>query len=196
MATTHYPSALRRYASNPETQSQPNRCSLRVTPTGYDDQIAVRLRPGLPLGIALHFGVSSILNGSKQPLSLVELDTGCHQSVGQCPQDRLFRKPAVVSGYVVCMVCVCRRRSSDILGQFDKPEFLDHSNHQGEEMRRKSGPRKSHDENVVKHIRRATGNQYSSEEKTRIVRNALKGDDSIAELRRLEGIAQTRVAIR
>ena len=63
-------------------------------------------------------------------------------------------------------------------------------------MRRKSGPRKSHDENVVKHIRRATGNQYSSEEKTRIVRNALKGDDSIAELRRLEGIAQTRVAIR
>ena len=45
-------------------------------------------------------------------------------------------------------------------------------------------------ERVVKDIRRATPKQYSAEEKIRIVLEGLRGDDSIAELCRREGIAQ------
>jgi len=45
-------------------------------------------------------------------------------------------------------------------------------------------------ERVVKDIRRATRKQYSAEEKIRIVLEGLRGDDSIAELCRREGIAQ------
>ena len=45
-------------------------------------------------------------------------------------------------------------------------------------------------ERVVKDIRRATRKQYSAEEKIRIVLEGLRGDDSIAELCRKEGIAQ------
>jgi len=58
-------------------------------------------------------------------------------------------------------------------------------------MRQKPGPRKSHGEKVVKDIRRATRKQYSAEEKIRIVLDGLKGEDSIAELCRREGIAQS-----
>jgi transposase len=58
-------------------------------------------------------------------------------------------------------------------------------------MRQKSGTRKSHGERVVKDIRRATRKQYSAEEKIRIVLDGLKGEDSIAELCRREGIAQS-----
>ena len=58
-------------------------------------------------------------------------------------------------------------------------------------MRQKPGRRKSHGEKVVKDIRRATRKQYSAEEKIRIVLDGLKGDDSIAELCRREGIAQS-----
>ena len=43
---------------------------------------------------------------------------------------------------------------------------------------------------VVKDIRRATRKQYSAEEKIRIVLEGLRGEDSIAELCRKEGIAQ------
>ncbi len=43
---------------------------------------------------------------------------------------------------------------------------------------------------VVKDIRRATRKQYSAEEKIRIVLDGLRGEDSIAELCRREGIAQ------
>ena len=57
-------------------------------------------------------------------------------------------------------------------------------------MRQTSG-RKSHGEKVVKDIRRATRKQYSAEEKIRIVLDGLKGEDSIAELCRREGIAQS-----
>ena len=46
-------------------------------------------------------------------------------------------------------------------------------------------------EKVVKDIRRATRKQYSAEEKIRIVLDGLKGEDSIAELCRREGIAQS-----
>ena len=55
-------------------------------------------------------------------------------------------------------------------------------------MRQKPGRRKSHGEKVVKDIRRATRKQYSAEEKIRIVLDGLKGEDSIAELCRREGI--------
>ena len=43
---------------------------------------------------------------------------------------------------------------------------------------------------VVRDIRRATRKQYSAEEKIRIVLEGLRGEDSIAELCRREGIAQ------
>ena len=58
-------------------------------------------------------------------------------------------------------------------------------------MGQKPGTRKSHGEKVVKNIRRATRKQYSAEEKIRIVLDGLKGEDSIAELCRREGIAQS-----
>ena len=45
-------------------------------------------------------------------------------------------------------------------------------------------------EREVKDIRRATRKQYSAEEKIRIVLEGLRGEDSIAELCRREGIAQ------
>ncbi|QJB69879.1 IS3 family transposase [Parasphingorhabdus halotolerans] len=49
---------------------------------------------------------------------------------------------------------------------------------------------KASTERVVKDIRRATRKQYSAEEKIRIVLEGLRGDDSITELCRREGIAQ------
>ncbi len=58
-------------------------------------------------------------------------------------------------------------------------------------MRQKSGTGKSHGEKVVKDTRRAPRKQYSAEEKIRIVLDGLKGEDSIAELCRREGIAQS-----
>ncbi len=58
-------------------------------------------------------------------------------------------------------------------------------------MRQKPGTKQSHGEKVVKDIRRVTRKQYSAEEKIRIVLDGLKGEDSIAELCRREGIAQS-----
>jgi len=46
-------------------------------------------------------------------------------------------------------------------------------------------------ERLVKDIRRATRRQFSAEEKIRIVLDGLRGEDSIAELCRREGIAQS-----
>ena len=46
-------------------------------------------------------------------------------------------------------------------------------------------------EQVVKDIRRATRKLHSSEEKIRIVLSGLRGEDSIAELCRKEGIARS-----
>ena len=43
---------------------------------------------------------------------------------------------------------------------------------------------------VVKEIRRATRRQFSAEEKIRIVLTGLRGEDSIAELCRREGIVE------
>ncbi len=57
-------------------------------------------------------------------------------------------------------------------------------------MRQTTGIRKSPGEKIVKDIKRATRKHYSSEEKIRIVLDGLRGEDSIAELCRREGISQ------
>jgi transposase len=57
-------------------------------------------------------------------------------------------------------------------------------------MRQTPGNRKSPGEKIVKDIKRATRKHYSSEEKIRIVLGGLRGEDSIAELCRREGISQ------
>ena len=53
-----------------------------------------------------------------------------------------------------------------------------------------SEPVKEPAEQVIKEIRRATRRQFSAEEKIRIVLSGLRGEDSIAELCRREGIVQ------
>ncbi len=58
-------------------------------------------------------------------------------------------------------------------------------------MRPKSSGAKKQAEQVVKDIRRATRRHFSAEDKIRIVLDGLRGDDSIAELCRKEGIAQS-----
>ena len=57
-------------------------------------------------------------------------------------------------------------------------------------MGQKSGPGKEPAEQVVKTIRRVTRRQFSAEEKIRIVLSGLRGEDSIAELCRREGIVE------
>ena len=56
-------------------------------------------------------------------------------------------------------------------------------------MKQTSGPARKPAEAVIKDIRRATRRQFSVEEKIRIVLEGLRGEDSIAELCRREGIA-------
>ena len=57
-------------------------------------------------------------------------------------------------------------------------------------MRQTTGTRKSPGGSIVKDIKRATRKRYSSEEKIRIVLDGLRGEDSIAELCRREGLSQ------
>ncbi len=57
-------------------------------------------------------------------------------------------------------------------------------------MSPKSSNAKKPAEQVVKDIRRATRRHFSAEDKIRIVIDGLRGEDSIAELCRKEGIAQ------
>jgi transposase len=57
-------------------------------------------------------------------------------------------------------------------------------------MGQKSGPVKEPVEQLVKEIRRATRRQFSAEEKIRIVLSGLRGEDTIVELCRREGIVQ------
>ena len=57
-------------------------------------------------------------------------------------------------------------------------------------MRSKVGMDSEEPEKRVRDIRRATRRQYSAEEKIRIVIAGLRGEDSIAELCRKEGINQ------
>jgi transposase len=56
-------------------------------------------------------------------------------------------------------------------------------------MKQKSGQPSAPAETLVRDIRRATRRQFSAEEKIRIVLEGLRGEDSIAELCRREGIA-------
>jgi len=58
-------------------------------------------------------------------------------------------------------------------------------------MRQKSETRTRSTEQVVKDIRRATRKHHSAEEKIRIVLEGLRGEYSIAELCRREGIAES-----
>jgi len=58
-------------------------------------------------------------------------------------------------------------------------------------MRHKSGPRGTASQKAIKDIRRATRKHYSAEEKIRIVLDGLRGEETIAELCRREGIAQS-----
>ena len=58
-------------------------------------------------------------------------------------------------------------------------------------MRPKSSSPKKPAEQEVKDIRRQTRRHFSAEDKIRIVLEGLRGDDSIAELCRKEGIAQS-----
>lgn len=55
----------------------------------------------------------------------------------------------------------------------------------------KNSPSKTPAERVVKDIRRQTRRHFSAEDKIRIVLDGLRGEDSIAELCRREGIAQS-----
>ena len=57
-------------------------------------------------------------------------------------------------------------------------------------MSAKTSSAKKPAEQVMKDIRRATRRHFSAEDKIRIVLDGLRGEDSIAELCRKEGIAQ------
>jgi transposase len=58
-------------------------------------------------------------------------------------------------------------------------------------MRQKSGPEKQPAEDAIRDIRRATRRHFSAEEKLRVVPEGLRGEESIAELCRREGIASS-----
>src|SRR6187399_537258 len=58
-------------------------------------------------------------------------------------------------------------------------------------MRQRSNKAEAPSERLVREIRRATRKQYSAEEKIRIVLDGLRGEYSIAELCRREGIAES-----
>ena len=58
-------------------------------------------------------------------------------------------------------------------------------------MRQKTGPQTSAAEKTIKDIRRATRKHHSAEDKIRIVLDGLRGEVTIAELCRREGIAES-----
>ena len=58
-------------------------------------------------------------------------------------------------------------------------------------MKHKPAGRVAPSERIIRDIKRKTRKQYSAEEKIRIVLDGLRGEDSIAELCRREGIAQS-----
>ncbi len=63
-------------------------------------------------------------------------------------------------------------------------------------MKQNSGPDKAPAERVIKDIRRAARRPYSAEEKIRIVLEGLRGEESIAEICRREGIASSMASQR
>ena len=58
-------------------------------------------------------------------------------------------------------------------------------------MKQKSQVSKDPAEKAVRDIRRRTRKQYSAEEKIRIVLSGLRGEDSIAALRKIERVVYT-----
>ncbi len=72
-----------------------------------------------------------------------------------------------------------------------KGGFLAHRNDEGVKISQKSSKPPSASERLVRDIRRATRKQYSAAEKIRIVLDGLRGEASIAELCRREGIAES-----
>ena len=58
-------------------------------------------------------------------------------------------------------------------------------------MRQKSNSTPASSETLVRNIRRATRKHHAAEEKIRVVLNGLRGETSIAELCRREGIAES-----
>ena len=58
-------------------------------------------------------------------------------------------------------------------------------------MRQKRAGRPSSSAHIIKDIKRKTRKHYNAEEKIRIVLDGLRGEDSLAELCRREGIAQS-----
>ena len=58
-------------------------------------------------------------------------------------------------------------------------------------MKQKLARRASSSQQTIRDIKRNTRKQYSAEEKIRIVLDGLRGEDSIAELCRREGITQS-----
>ena len=74
-----------------------------------------------------------------------------------------------------------------------KREFPAHRNPEeghDETARQAGSAERREEEETVRDIRRATRRHFSAEEKIRIVLDGLRGEDSIAELCRKEGIAQ------
>ena len=59
-------------------------------------------------------------------------------------------------------------------------------------MRQKSWPEKQPAEDAIRDIRRATRRHFSAEEKIRVVLEGLRGEESIAELCRREGIGWSK----
>ena len=59
-------------------------------------------------------------------------------------------------------------------------------------MRQKTARHQEAADRTIKDIRRQTRRKYTAEDKIRIVLSGLKGEDSIAELCRQEGIAQSQ----
>ena len=66
-----------------------------------------------------------------------------------------------------------------------------HRNHQEVEMRQESVRPESPSERIMKNVRRATRKRHSAEENILIVLDGLRGEASIAELCRREGIAES-----
>ena len=58
-------------------------------------------------------------------------------------------------------------------------------------MRQKPAGRPSSSAHIIMDIKRKTRKQYNAQEKIRIVLDGLRGEDSLAELCRREGIAQS-----
>ena len=68
---------------------------------------------------------------------------------------------------------------------------ISHGSRAVHKTRQKSETPVTSTERIVRDIRRATRKQYSAEEKIRVVLDGLRGEHSIAELCRREGIAES-----